>query len=139
MMRSADQSQILKGARVLVVEDELLIALDMEMAFRAAGAEVVGPCYVLPSALRVARNEPLSLAVLDIRLDHVTTKDVSDVLNQRGIPFFFYSGQSLPAEMQDNYGSVPFVGKPATQEELVSVARAVLSAASTAPDGADAA
>ena len=101
MMRSIDENHSLRGARIMIVEDELLIALDMESAFREAGAEIVGPFTTVAAALDAAGAERLSLAVLDIRLSGATTEQVSDKLAERGIPFLFYSGQSLPPAMQE--------------------------------------
>ncbi|MCA1371748.1 response regulator [Bradyrhizobium sp. BRP14] len=128
MGRIADENQLLYGARVLIAEDEILIALDMEAAFRDAGADVVGPCTTLAAALDAVRKEALSLAVLDIRLGQATTEPVSDLLAERGIPFFFYSGQRLPVEMERKCNDAVLVEKPATQQHLVGVAAKVLAA-----------
>ncbi|ASY58858.1 MULTISPECIES: response regulator [Sinorhizobium] len=128
MERKADHNLPLAGARILVAEDELLIALDMEAAFRDAGADIVGPCMTLEAALDAARNEPLSLAVLDIRLGNATTENVSDLLAERGIPFLFYSGQALPDAMQRKCDGAVVVDKPATQQDLVGAAASMLTA-----------
>ncbi|MCA1444287.1 response regulator [Ensifer sp. IC4062] len=128
MERIADENQLLCGARILIAEDEILIALDMEAAFRDAGADVVGPCTTLVAALDAVRKEALSLAVLDIRLGQATTEGVSDVLTERGIPFLFYSGQALPVEMQRKCNGAVVVAKPATQQDLVGAAAKVLAA-----------
>ncbi|OAP41461.1 histidine kinase [Sinorhizobium glycinis] len=128
MERNADQNLPLAGARILVAEDEILIALDMENAFRDAGADIVGPCMTLEAALDAARSEPLSLAVLDIRLGDGTTEDVSDMLAERGIPFLFYSGQALPDVMERKCNGAVVVNKPATQQDLVGAVASMLAA-----------
>lgn len=128
MMRSIDENYSLRGARIMIVEDELLIALDMESAFRDAGAEIVGPFTTVAAALDAAESEPVSLAVLDVRLGRGTTEKVSDRLAQRGIPFLFYSGQALPPGMREKCSRAVFVDKPATQEELVGAAARALAA-----------
>ncbi|ACP27243.1 putative response regulator receiver protein [Sinorhizobium fredii NGR234] len=128
MERKANENQLLCGARVLIAEDEVLIALDIEAAFRDAGAEVLSPCMTLSAALDAARNEAVSLAVLDVRLGRETTEDVSDVLAERGIPFLFYSGQRLPAEMQEKCRDAVMVDKPASQQDLVDAAAKLLAA-----------
>ncbi|AUX78607.1 response regulator [Sinorhizobium fredii] len=127
MERKADHNLPLAGARILVAEDEILIALDMEAAFRDAGADIVGPCMTLEAALDAARNEPLSLAVLDIRLGDVTTENISDLLAERGIPFLFYSGQKLPDAMEQKCNGAVVVDKPATHSDLVGAAARVLA------------
>ncbi|MBB4183500.1 CheY-like chemotaxis protein [Sinorhizobium terangae] len=128
MERIADENQLLCGARILIAEDEILIALDIEAAFRDAGADIVGPCATLGSALDAVRKEALSLAVLDVRLGAATTEEVSDLLSERGIPFLFYTGQTLPAEMQRKCDGAVIVDKPATQQDLVDAAAKVLAA-----------
>ncbi len=116
------------GTRILVAEDEILIALDIEATFRDAGAVVVGPCTTLSAAMEAAKSETLSLAILDIRLGHVTTEDVTDLLVRRGIPFLFYSGQKLPAGMRKKCGGAIMVYKPASQQELLDAATKALAA-----------
>lgn len=106
-----------------VVEDEFFIAVDIEAALTQEGAEVVGPFSVLEEALAAAETEALSLAVLDIRLAGTNTQRVCDVLDDRGIPFFFHSGQPLPESMAVKYGQIPFIDKPARMSELVDAAR----------------
>ena len=128
MERKVNESKPLCGARSLIAEDEILIALDIEAAFRDAGAEVVRPCMTLSAALNAARDETVSLAVLDIRLGRDTTEAVSDVLAERGIPFLFYSGQRLPVEMQEKCRDAVMINKPATQQDLVGAAARLLTA-----------
>jgi DNA-binding NtrC family response regulator len=118
--------QPLFGARILIAEDEILIALDMESTFLDAGAEVIGPCTTISAAMDAARNEELSLAILDIRLGSETTERIGDLLAERGIPFLFYSGQALPDDMKKKCVGAVVVAKPAKPQELVSaVAKAL--------------
>ncbi|RVJ64545.1 response regulator, partial [Sinorhizobium medicae] len=65
--------------------------------------------------------------VLDIRLGTATTERVIDLLNERGIPFFFYSGQTLPDEMQKKSNGAVVIVKPATQQDIVGTAKGVLT------------
>lgn len=126
MARKGDETRPLYGARILVVEDEIWIALDLQAAFLDAGAQVVGPCATLEAALEAARNEALALAVLDIRLGTTTTERVIDLLTGRGIPFFYYSGQTLPDEMRKKGNGAVVVTKPARQQDIVGAAARVL-------------
>ncbi|MCA1490037.1 response regulator [Sinorhizobium alkalisoli] len=128
MERKIDEHRPLQGIRILIAEDEILIALDLEAAFRDAGAEIIGPFMTLPEALQAAGSEPVSIAILDIRLGTATTEAVSDLLADRGIPFLFYSGQKLTAEMQRKWGDAVLIDKPATQDDIVSAAVRVLAA-----------
>lgn len=128
MERKADENHPLRGTKILIAEDEILIALDLEAAFRDAGAEVVGPFMTLSGALNAAESEPVSIAILDIRLGTATTEAVSDLLTKRGIPFLFYSGQRLTPEMQRKCGDAVLIDKPAKQEDLVGAAVGILAA-----------
>lgn len=91
---------------------------------------MVGPCGTLETALVAAKNEALALAVLDIRLGTATTERVIDLLNERGIPFFFYSGQTLPDEMRKKSNGAVVMVKPAMQQDIVGKAVEVLMASS---------
>ncbi|MBW9064398.1 response regulator [Rhizobium herbae] len=126
MVLNIDGNRPLSGTRILIAEDEFLIALDMEAAFLEAGAEVVGPCATVILALEAASNEELSLAVLDIRLGQETTARIGDRLTERGIPFYFYSAQALPQEMRRMYSGAVVVSKPATHQVLIGAAASLL-------------
>ncbi len=65
------QDQPLQGARILVAEDDAILAYDMEDLLRNAGADVVGPARMLADALALARSASLSCAVLDVNLRSV--------------------------------------------------------------------
>ncbi|MGK9264639.1 response regulator [Sinorhizobium meliloti] len=133
MARKNDDGRPLEGVKVLVVEDEIWIALDLEAALLDGGAQVVGPCATLETALVAAKNEAFALAVLDIRLGTATTEGVIDLLNERGIPFFFYSGQTLPDDMRKKGNGAVVIVKPATQQDIVGTAAGVLTASNLPP------
>jgi DNA-binding response OmpR family regulator len=78
--------------RVLVVEDDALIAMLMEDMLVELGFEVVGPANRLHGALALAQAEDFELAILDVNLGKEQSFPVADVLRQRGIPFIFATG-----------------------------------------------
>lgn len=90
---TAAQGIDLAGRRVLVVEDEILVATTIECEVQGAGAEVVGPAYTLDEALELA-CEPIDIAVLDINLGHSKVWPVAEALNHRGIPYVFASANA---------------------------------------------
>ena len=104
---TAAQGICLAGRRVLVVEDEVLVATAMECEFAGAGAEVVGPAYTLDEALELTR-EPIDLAVLDINLCGRKVWPVAHALNERGVPFVFASANAFGA----NAIPAPFAAAP---------------------------
>lgn len=63
-----DGTSQLQGARVLVVEDEYLIADDLASALRKAGAETVGPVSTIDEAEELVRQKPLDAAIVDLNL-----------------------------------------------------------------------
>src|SRR4051812_23340622 len=84
---------VLARRRVLLIEDEYFIADDMARAFRARGAEVVGPAATLDAAMQlVSKGDPLDGAVLDINLRGEMVYPVADALRDRGVPFIFSTG-----------------------------------------------
>jgi DNA-binding NtrC family response regulator len=132
MTRTTKQDRPLQGMRILVADDEILIAMNMEDSLREAGAEVVSAATI-ESALNYIESEPISAAVLDVRLGTGDTKDVADVLFSRGIPFVFYSGHILPDHMQARYPGVQALIKPIRSVTILET----LLAACSASGGAD--
>ena len=80
------------GRRVLVAEDEFVIALEIGDTLRRAGYEVVGPAATAGEAARLAAEGPLDAAVLDLGLRDGTAIAAADALAARGVPFVFLSG-----------------------------------------------
>jgi DNA-binding response OmpR family regulator len=78
--------------RVLVVEDEMMIALMLEDMLLDMGHDVVGLAMRLPQALALAQAAEIDLAILDVNLDGRLSFPVAEVLDRRGVPFFFASG-----------------------------------------------
>jgi DNA-binding response OmpR family regulator len=110
-------SDRLQGRRILVVEDETLLAVTIEEILQDLGCVVVGPVGRLDAALRSATDESLDAAVLDISIRGGMVYPVAEKLLSRGIPFIFVSGYGewvLPETFADR----PRVAKPFTVREL---------------------
>jgi DNA-binding response OmpR family regulator len=117
MMLDPTVADGLAGRRVLVVEDEMMIAMVLEESLRALGCAVVGPVSKLDDAMRLARTEVLDAAVLDVNIRGGQVFPVAEILIARGIPFALASGYSdwiLPETMQGK----PRLTKPFTLHEL---------------------
>lgn len=82
----------LKGLRVLVVEDEMLVSLLIEDILTDEGCTIVGPYHRFEGALVAARSETIDVAVLDVNLAGIKVFPVAEALAERGIPFLFLSG-----------------------------------------------
>lgn len=93
-------SSPLNGRRVLVVEDDFLLAQDVRNMLRKAGAEVVGPFPTAEAAIsRIEGGEPIDFAVLDVNLGGQRGFPVADVLIERNLPFALttgYDASSIP-------------------------------------------
>jgi DNA-binding response OmpR family regulator len=111
---------------VLLVEDEALIAMELEMALENAGAVVVGPVYSLPTALEAARATELAAAVLDVDLGGRDVFPVADLLLARGVPFVFHTGHGRRLVLGRDYPDAPVCKKPTSGERVVRVLAATL-------------
>lgn len=102
----------LAGAKVLVVEDQMLIAMDLENILLAQGAgEVVAASSAAEALARMRRFDP-DAAVLDVNLGDGTSETVADELVRRAIPFAFATGYGDRAIIPQRFASVPVVRKP---------------------------
>src|SRR5438067_9592656 len=109
----------LQGVRVLVVEDEFIIALEIQSDLEDAGATVVGPAYTLVMALELAAHADISAATLDLRLGRDSVRPVAQILAKRGIPFVFYTGQSANDPVRAEWPRSKAISKPAEAEEII--------------------
>jgi CheY-like chemotaxis protein len=105
------------GRRILVVEDEALIALVVEDVLQSMGVVVVGPVATLEKALKLAGEETFDAAILDVTIRGGRVYPVAELLLSRGIPFLFASGYgdwALPPALRDK----PRLMKPFTTAAL---------------------
>lgn len=119
MRRASEGEQPLQNQRILVVEDEFVIAVAIEAALSEAGADVVRVRDV-PDAVQNCADQTLSAALLDVRLGRQTTEAVADMLVSRNIPFIFYSGHGLPEEMRSKHPQASVLLKPIPPNLLIS-------------------
>lgn len=117
----------LSGLRVLLVEDEPLLAWELELALAAAGAIVVGPASSLRMGCMLARENGLAAAVLDFRLGREEVGPLAALLHDRGIPFVIHTGHGTPANTA--WSSAPVVRKPASPEVVVQLVAALVQRA----------
>jgi two-component SAPR family response regulator len=109
--------------RVLVVEDEMLLALSLEDILTDIGCETIGPAMHLEEALALAETDPLDFAILDINLGGAARSDaVARRLQERKVPFLFMSGYG-DAGVTPDFASVPVLGKPASPELVAAAVR----------------
>ena len=102
----------LDGRTVLVVEDQLIIALDLEALLREEGAEAVQLCGTVEDALRSIETKRPDVAILDVNLGTTTSFPVARELQRIGVPFIFATGYGKEVEFPAELRQVPLVAKP---------------------------
>lgn len=107
----------LAGRRVLVVEDDYVVAQQMADELRELGARIVGPVPTPDTALRLAREQRLDAAVLDIHLRGGTVYPVADLLTGKGVPFLFATGYN-PRVIPQRYATIRVYEKAAQASTL---------------------
>jgi len=116
--------------RVLVVEDEAIVALALTSALTNEGWETVGPATTIEDAYQLLGDaQPPDVAILDINLDGVPIYPLAQILQARDIPFVFYSGYSNPA-LDPRFQNVPLIGKPARVHTINSELRRLVEGVS---------
>jgi DNA-binding NarL/FixJ family response regulator len=107
-----DDTGALAGLRILVIEDDFLIASDLAEMLTDQGAEIIGPVGRVAQAVRLARTtDRIDGALLDINLRGETSFPVADVLHERGIRFVFTTGYDK-ASIPERYSDVGCCEKP---------------------------
>ena len=122
------------GQKILVVEDVYYLAMDVKKAIEEGGAEVVGPFPDVRSALESLKFEEPDCAVLDVNLGSGASFELARALNNRGIPFVFFTGydqSAIPAE----FAQVTRLEKPVSGDRLVKLLASYCQPR-TAPSGA---
>jgi len=110
-------NEILKGGRVLIVEDEALVAMTLEAMLEDLGWITVGPVGRLDEAMRLARTEPIDAAVLDVNLAGENTAPVAQTLVERRIPFIVATGYG-ESDLDGFFRMAPSLAKPFTIDGL---------------------
>lgn len=118
--------------RVLVVEDEPLIALEISTALSEAGFAVVGPASSVAKALDLIKQAGCDVAVLDINLGGETAEPVASALAGMDTPFVTISGYS-PAQRPAGFTGAPHVGKPLNPDRLIAEIISSLNRAAAEP------
>jgi DNA-binding response OmpR family regulator len=112
----------LSGLRILVVEDDFLIAMDIKEAIERLGGHVVGPIGRLEQAQDLARREAFDAAILDVKLDGDVTFPLAEELLTRGVPIVLATGYDV-ASLPENFQGIPHLRKPFGDTDVRRVAR----------------
>jgi DNA-binding response OmpR family regulator len=116
----------LRGARVLLVEDDILLLMELEAILREAGAEIAGCCRTVREALAVAERNGVAVAILDVRVGRETIAPVARQLTDHGTPFIFYTGQVENDPDLAEWTGCRILSKPARASAIVAAVAEVL-------------
>jgi YesN/AraC family two-component response regulator len=111
----------LHGKKVLIVENDYLIAQGLSDTIADYGFTVVGPVDTADLAVRLIGQQPPDGALLDVRLREGSAVEVAKALQEREVPFVVMSGyarDTLPSELK----KAPFLAKPMSEAELIDAA-----------------
>jgi len=115
-------ASFLKGKSILLVEDEFLLAIQLEDLLESRGGTVRGPYRTLDEAMEAAKRDDFDFAILDINLNGTLVYPLADDLLARGIPFLFLTGYSL-ANLPERFRAVTRLSKPCDPNLLIATLR----------------
>jgi len=118
--RSALPLQLETGNRVLLVEDEILVAMMMKDILTELGFSVIGPFSRLAEAMVAAVHDNIDAGIIDVNLGGEFVYPVADVLAAREIPFVFITGYGVES-IDSRFGYVPIVKKPVQRQVLQKI------------------
>lgn len=121
---------MLNGLKILVLEDNLVIAMDVELLLQDRGAIVETVATANAALAKLADFSP-DVAVLDINLDQGTSLPVAEVLIARNIPFIFATGYSDPSMLPEGFANILILQKPF---ETAALEQALVQAMSQIPN-----
>lgn len=120
--RERPRQRMSEKYRLLVVEDEFLIALDMIDALEAAGFDVVGPLPSVESAMQVVAASPRAFAgaILDVNLHGRLSFPIADLLKSMQVPFIFTTGYHMDS-IPPRFADTPVMEKPVEGKRLANL------------------
>jgi CheY-like chemotaxis protein len=113
--------------RILVVEDEAMVALQLKALLESLGHSLVGPAASLEQALALIQSDEIDAALLDLKLADGDSIPAAEVLLKRNIPFAFTTGfgpEALPGQLH----AVPWLAKPYRDEDVHALIATLLRA-----------
>jgi CheY-like chemotaxis protein len=122
----------LAARRILIVEDEVIIAMMIEDFLVELGWVVLGPAARREQALAMVRDADIDAALLDVNLNGGDSFAVADILSQRHIPFVFATGYGS-AGVADRFQGVPTLTKPFARDKLDRALRQAMAGVPSSP------
>jgi CheY-like chemotaxis protein len=120
----------LRGRRVLVIEDEMLVAMEFESLLQRQGCAVVGPASTVDRALALLDHDQPDAALLDLNLNGEPASAVAVALRTRGVPFVLVTGYGEAQSSEPELQGAPRVDKPVNHYALLRALAQVMDAGS---------
>ena len=127
MVHSVNDNNPLSGVTVLVVEDDLLLAIALEDTLVGMGAVVLDVCHTLDQAMAWADADDFAVAVLDFSLGSQAVTPLARRLARENVPFILHTGMSRSEPSLSEWRNFPIVEKPASPHTLVAAIKGVLA------------
>jgi DNA-binding response OmpR family regulator len=127
-MEAPTEPESLEGLRILLVEDDPLILLDLDTSLSELGAAVAATTESA-TALELIRTSPLDFAILDFELGAQTSEPIAVAAQAASLPFLFLSGYSENDEHFVRWPGIPVLVKPISIAALSSHIRSMLGPA----------
>lgn len=106
--------------RIMIVEDEFLLAEMLVDEVRRLGYQVIGPFGLMAAALDAARSLPLDAALLDVQIRNDVIYPLADVLHDRAIPYAFVTSSDL-SQAPDRHRAAPAARKPVSKQTVAAL------------------
>ena len=123
----SDSDPLLAGKRLLVVDDEPMLALDVADQLQFQGAQVAAVNSLEDAAAVLASGAALDGAILDIQIGDEEVWPVAAALKRNGTPFLFLSATCGESPLPDEYQGKPFLPKPLDRDSLDRTLRSLLA------------
>lgn len=125
MLPATESIEGLRGVRVLIVEDDFLVANSLRNKIEDMGCEVVGPAPSIDSAKHIISEEPLDGAILDVNIIGGSSEPIARALTDREVPFFFITGYASPEIISKDIRQRLSLRKPVDVQVLESTIRSL--------------
>src|SRR5262252_6818631 len=125
LLAAADQRRTLEGKRILVIEDEPLVSMEIESNLANAGCEIVGPAATLERAKSLVETADYDAALVDVNLKGQPVDELATLLTKKNRPFAFVTGYGRDALPSGFRGAV-ILGKPFSADQLLATTEVLL-------------
>jgi DNA-binding NtrC family response regulator len=115
-----DDEISLAGMHVLVLEDDMLVAMLVEDTLQDHECVILGPVESLEEGLEIARNRKVDAAVMDVNIGGEKVYEIAEILEARGVPFILISGYG-PGAVPEAHPNWQICSKPFRAEEMMEL------------------